>query len=141
ADLFESTAEFCGRLTSRTGLDYTAAMIAVGLSLCLNVLSLVNLLWVLGVLQNPYGYRGTLHPRHYVYALVYGGLIANSVLARFQLRGDGIYLRLIPCVQPRKYANRRVAPCTSLLPQQYFSELFYYRSCDIDNVFTLIAYR
>jgi len=86
----------CCRIGLRHGLVYTVAMMALGLGVSLNLLSLINLLWTLGVLDNPYGSDGTLHPRHYVYALVCLSFITNSVLARIQFSVDSQGLDLMP---------------------------------------------
>jgi hypothetical protein len=59
-------------------------MIALGLGVSLNILSVIDLLGVLGVLSNPYQIAGSMHPQHYVYSLLCIVFIANCVLARRQ---------------------------------------------------------
>ena len=66
--LYESMMDYCDGAGLRLGLTYTVAMAALGLGLCFNLLSVVDLLWTLRVLDNPYGRDGSLQPRHYVFA-------------------------------------------------------------------------
>jgi hypothetical protein len=80
--LYESLLEYSG------GCGYTVAMLALGLGLSLNLLSVMNLLWTLRVLHHPYGTAGSLRPEHYVFALLYGGFIANTILARIKYTAD-----------------------------------------------------
>src|ERR1700733_3963150 len=86
--LYESMLDYCDRVGFRLGLVYTAAMLALGLGLCLNVLSVIDLLWTARVLHSPYSRDGSLHPEHYVYALLYSGLVANTILARIKFNAD-----------------------------------------------------
>ena len=94
ACLYESTLDYCERSWFGPGLVYTVAMLALGLGLCLNLLSVIDLLWTLHVLHHPYGRGGSVQPEHYVYALLYGGFIANTILARVKFSADRRYLRL-----------------------------------------------
>lgn len=89
-DLFESLIYCCDHIGFRHGLVYTFVMFALGLGCCLSLLSLVNLLWTFGVVHNPYRTEGSLHPRHYVYALVCIGFVANTVFARIKFSADRI---------------------------------------------------
>jgi hypothetical protein len=95
ACLYESTLDYCDRSWFRPGLVYTVAMLALGLGLSLNLLSVIDLLWTLRVLHNPYGRGGSVQPEHYVYALLYGGFIANTILARLKFSADRRYLSLM----------------------------------------------
>ncbi len=54
AGLFESMVACCGRIGVRRAPLYTLSMLALGLGLSLNILSVIDLLWTLGVLSNPY---------------------------------------------------------------------------------------
>jgi hypothetical protein len=90
SDLFESLSYCCDHIGFRHGLVYTVVMFALGLGFGLSLLTLVNLLWMFGVLHNPYRNEGSLQPRHYVYALVCIGFIANTVFARIQFSADRI---------------------------------------------------
>jgi hypothetical protein len=87
-ELFESMIGCFDRVGFRPGLEHTIAMIVLGLGLCLNLLSVVNLLWAIGVLHDPYGSHGGVHPRHYVYALLCGGFIVSTILARVNFNAD-----------------------------------------------------
>jgi uncharacterized YccA/Bax inhibitor family protein len=84
ADLFESMLACCIRLGIRRGPLYTAAMMLVSLGLSLNILSVIDLLWMLGILSNPYQSAGTMH---YIYALLCIAFVANTILARRQFSG------------------------------------------------------
>jgi hypothetical protein len=95
-DLFESMMDWWDRIGFPHGLIYTAAMMALGLGFCLNLLSIVDLLWGLGVLANPYRGDGTLHPQHYLYGVLCCGFIANTVMARIKFSADCQRLRLTP---------------------------------------------
>lgn len=82
--LYESLLDCCERSGFSRGFAYTVAMLVLGVGLCLNLLSIMNLLWTLHVLHHPYGSDGSVHPEHYVFALLYGGFIANTILARIR---------------------------------------------------------
>jgi hypothetical protein len=86
--LYESMMDYCDDLGCRFGLTYTIAMVALGLGLCFNLLSIVDLLWTVRVLDNPYSQDGSLQPRHYVFALLYGGIVANTIVARIKFSAD-----------------------------------------------------
>jgi hypothetical protein len=86
ADLFESMLACCDRLGIRRGPLYTVAMLLLSLGLSLNILSVVDLLWMFGVLSNPYQSAGMLHPQRYLSALLCVAFIANTILARRQFR-------------------------------------------------------
>ena len=94
--LYESMLDYCDRIGFRHGLVYTVAMLALGLGLCLNLLSVIDLLWTARVLRNPYCRDGSLHPEHFVYALLYSGLVANTILARIKFNADCRRLRQMP---------------------------------------------
>jgi hypothetical protein len=91
-DLFESMIYCCDRIGLRHGLAYTVTMITLGLGFCLNLLILINLLWGVGAVHNPYLSAGSLHPQHYVYALLCIGLLANTVLARIKFNADNQFI-------------------------------------------------
>jgi hypothetical protein len=84
AGLFESMLECCGRSWLRNGPVYTVSMVALGLGVCLNILSVIDLLCLLGVLDNPYQSAGAMHPQRYVYSLLCIVFTANCLLARRQ---------------------------------------------------------
>jgi hypothetical protein len=84
AGLFESMLECCGRTWLRNGPVYTVSMVALGLGVSLNILSVIDLLCLLGILNDPYRSVGSIHPQRYVYGLLYIVFIANSLLARRQ---------------------------------------------------------
>ncbi|HTV80966.1 MAG TPA: hypothetical protein VMF03_22140 [Steroidobacteraceae bacterium] len=86
--LFNSMLECCDRMGARLGILYTTTMAALGLCLCLNVLSVIDLLWSARVVANPYAGTHGLHPQHYVYGVLYGCLALNTVLARLLFRAD-----------------------------------------------------
>jgi hypothetical protein len=100
--LFDSMIDCCDRIGFRPGLVYTVAMSALGVTLCLNLLSVLDLLWSFGVVADPYG-RGTgaLHPQHYVYGLLYAAFIGNTLLARIKFSVDYQCLRLMREPPPR----------------------------------------
>src|ERR1700722_16207234 len=98
-DLFESMMDWYYLIGFRHGLVYTAAMMALGLGICLNLLTFIDLLWSLGALDNPYLANGSLHPQHYVYAALYGGMVANAAVARIKFAADRQCLRLMPEMQ------------------------------------------
>jgi hypothetical protein len=99
-DLFESMMDCYYLIGFRHGLVYTAAMLALGLGICLNLLTIIDLLWSLGVLDNPYLTNGSLHPQQYVCALLCGGFVANSAVARIKFGADRHCPRLTPELQP-----------------------------------------
>ena len=88
AGLFESMLACCGRIGFRHGPVYTIAMMALGLAVCLNVLSIIDLLWTLGILNNPYQTGGGLHPQRYLCALLCVAFIVNTILARQTFGAD-----------------------------------------------------
>jgi hypothetical protein len=88
AGLFESMMECCGRIGLRHGPIYTLTMIALGLGVSLNLLSVIQLLWTLGILDNPYRLDGDLHSQRYIFGMVYVAFLANTVLARLKFSAD-----------------------------------------------------
>ena len=88
AGLFESMMECCGRIGLRHGPIYTLTMIALGLAVSLNLLSVIQLLWTLGVLDNPYRLDGDLHSQRYLFGMVYLAFLANTVMARLKFSAD-----------------------------------------------------
>jgi hypothetical protein len=84
AGLFESMLECCGRTWLRNGPIYTVSMVALGLGVSLNLLSVIDVLSLLGIVDNPYLSAGAMHPQRYVGALLCSVFIANSLLARRQ---------------------------------------------------------
>lgn len=105
--LHASTLEYCER-GAGCGFGYTVAMLVLGSSFCLDLLSIVNVLWALRLLHLPYGHDGRVHPEHYVYALLYGTFIANTILARVQCNAD----YRLSCEAPEipVASNRRLGP-------------------------------
>ena len=97
--LYESMLDYCDRVGFRLGLVYTVAMLALGLGLSLNVLSVIDLLWTARVLHSPYYRAGSLHPEHYVYALLYSSFVANTILARIKFNADCRRLSQMPEMQ------------------------------------------
>ena len=95
ADLFESMLACCVRLGIRRGPLYTVAMLLLSLGLSLNILSVIDLLWMLGVLSHPYQSAGTMH---YIYALLCIAFVANTILARRQFSGARASLHAAPNV-------------------------------------------
>jgi hypothetical protein len=93
AGLFESMLACCGRIGLRHGPVYTVAMMALGLGACLNVLSVIDLLWTFGILANPYQAGGGLHPQRYLCALLAIAFIVNTILARQKFSADHGRLR------------------------------------------------
>jgi hypothetical protein len=108
--LFESLIDCFYQMGFRHGLVYTAAMMTLGLSFCLNLLSFIDLLWSLGVLQDPYLSNGARHPQHYVYALLSSALLANSLLGRIKFRAD----RQCLCPAPELQMPELEAPPISM---------------------------
>jgi hypothetical protein len=93
--LYESMLDCCDRIGLPLGLVYTVGMLALGLCFCLNILSALDLVWTLHVVHNPYCRSGTAHPQHYVYALLYGGFLANTIFARIKFSADRRRLSLM----------------------------------------------
>ena len=88
AGLFESMSDCCGRVGLRAGPIYTLTMMALALGISLNLLSVIDLLWAFGILDNPYRMDGDLHLQHYLFGLLYGAFLANTVLARIKFSAD-----------------------------------------------------
>ena len=88
AGLFESMMECCGRIGLRRGPIYALTMLALGLAVSLNLLSVIHLLWTLGVLDNPYRIDGDLHSQRYIFGMVYLAFLVNTVLARRKFSAD-----------------------------------------------------
>lgn len=86
--LFESMLDCCSRTWLRHGPVYTLAMMALCVGVSLNILSVIDLLWTLGVLNDPYRSHGMLHPQRYLYALLCTVFIANTLLARLKFSAD-----------------------------------------------------
>jgi hypothetical protein len=95
-NLFDSIIDCCDRSGFRPRLVYTAAMLVLGLLFCLNLLSIIDLLWTLGVIHNPYLSDGTWRPQHYVYGLLCSAFIANTLLGRCQFSQDCQHRRVEP---------------------------------------------
>jgi hypothetical protein len=93
AGLFESMLACCGRIGFRHGPVYTIAMMALGLGVSLNILSVIDLLWTLGILNNPYRADGGLHPQRYLCALLCIAFLVNTILARHKFSADHGRLR------------------------------------------------
>jgi hypothetical protein len=90
AGLFESMMACCGRLGGGRAPLYTLTMMALGVAVTLNLLSVIDLLWTLGVVDNPYRIDGDLHSRRYIFGVLYIAFLANTVLARRKFRADQI---------------------------------------------------
>jgi hypothetical protein len=93
-NLLESMMAWWGHTWLRRGPPYTLSMLALGLAVCLNVLSIIDLLWTLGILPNPYHSQGQLHPQHYVFAWLWVALLLNTILARLKFSADRDHVRL-----------------------------------------------
>ena len=91
--LFESMLACCGRFGLRHGPVYTVAMMALGLGVSLNILSVIDLLWTVGILNNPYQAGDGLHPQRYLCALLGIAFIVNTILARHKFSADHGRLR------------------------------------------------
>src|SRR5580658_3527850 len=87
--LLESMMAWCGHTWLGRGPVFTLSMLALGVGVCLNVLSVIDLLWSLGILANPYQSDGELHPQHYVCALLCTAFILNTILARLRFSAAG----------------------------------------------------
>lgn len=88
AGLFESMMACCGRAGLRQGPVYTLTMLALGLLVTMNLLSVIQLLWTLGVLDNPYRIDGNLHSQRFILGMLYLAFLANTVLARLKFSAD-----------------------------------------------------
>ncbi len=86
--LFASMVSCCGRIGLRHGPVYTVAMLALGLGVSLNILSVTDLLWTLRLLDNPYHSADGLHPQRYLCALLCVAFTLNTLLARRQFSAD-----------------------------------------------------
>jgi hypothetical protein len=93
-NLLDSMVAYCGHTGLRRGPLYTLSMLALGLVVCLNVLSLIDLLWTFGILVNPYFSGGAMRPQRYVCALLFLAFIVNTVLARLKFTADRRHVRL-----------------------------------------------
>jgi hypothetical protein len=109
ASLLESMMVCCGHTRLRRGPVYTVSMLALGLAVCLNVLSIIDLLWSLGMLADPYHSDGEPHPQRYVCALLCLALLLNTVLARRTFSVDR------PCGARHPATASRVAAPTYVL--------------------------
>jgi hypothetical protein len=114
AGLFDSMLDCCGRTWLRHGPIYTVATMALALAVSLNILSIIDLLWILGVLDNPYQSAGQLHPQRYVLQLLALVFIVNAILARRHFSTDHFCLEQASghtrLAQDAQSAARRVAP-------------------------------
>jgi hypothetical protein len=88
AGLFDSMLACCGRIGLRQGPVYTVAMMALGLGVSFNILSVIDLLWTLGILNNPYQRGGSVHPQRYLWALLCIAFVVNTLLARHKFSAD-----------------------------------------------------
>jgi hypothetical protein len=114
AGLFDSMLDCCGRTWLRHGPIYTVATMALALAVSLNILSIIDLLWILGVLDNPYQSAGQLRPQRYVLQLLALVFIVNAILARRHFSTDHFCLEQASghtrLAQDAQSAARRVAP-------------------------------
>jgi hypothetical protein len=113
AGLFESMMGCCGRIGLRHGPIYTLTMIALGLAVSLNLLSVIQLLWTFGVLDNPYRVDGDLHSQRYIFGMVYIAFLANTVLARLKFSADQQRV-------PLRASSRAAAPLYVLVSTSLF---------------------
>jgi hypothetical protein len=113
--LLDSMLAWCEYSGLRRGPVLTLSMLALGLGGCLNVLSVIDVLWSLGILANPYQSNGELRPQHYVCALLCIAFVLNTILARrrFSVHGNRVPLR-----QPT--ASRVAAPAYVLVSTGVF---------------------
>jgi hypothetical protein len=88
AGLFESMMACCDRAGFRQGPIYTLTMMALGLGVSMNLLSVIQLLWTFGIIDNPYRIDGDLHSQRYVLGMLYLAFLANTVLARLKFSAD-----------------------------------------------------
>jgi len=91
-ELYESMVRWCDRIGLRHGPVNTLAMMALGAGVSLNILTIADVLWTLGLLDNPYPSSG-LYPQRYVCALLYLAFLVNTILARLKLSTDRGTLR------------------------------------------------
>jgi uncharacterized membrane protein len=84
--LLESMLACCGRIGFRQGPVFTVAMMALGLGVSLNILSVIDILWTLGLLNNPYLRGGGLHPQRYLCAVLCIAFLVNTILARLKFK-------------------------------------------------------
>jgi hypothetical protein len=116
AGLFESMMACCGRIGFRHGPIYTLTMIALGLAVTLNLLSVIHLLWTLGVLDNPYRIDGDLHSQRYVFGMLYIAFLANTVLARRKFSADQGRLPPSRVKRSTQFTLARLAHSTAAAP-------------------------
>ena len=86
--LLDSMLRCCDHTPLRRGPVYTLSMLALGIAVCLNVLSIIDLLWTFGLLTDPYHRAGALQPRRYVAALLCAIFVLNVILARMKFSAD-----------------------------------------------------
>ncbi len=116
AGLFESMMACCGRIGFRHGPIYTLTMIALGLGVTLNLLSVIHLLWTLGVLDNPYRIDGDLHSQRYVLGMLYIAFLANTILARLKFSADQGRVPLRRVKRSPQFTMARLASSTAAAP-------------------------
>lgn len=115
AGLFDSMLDCCAHTWLRHGPIYTFATLGLALAISLNLLSIVDLLWIFGVLDNPYQSAGQLHPQRYVLQLLALVFLANAILARHHFSTDRFSLESPSTGQSRLALDadgtaRRLAP-------------------------------
>jgi hypothetical protein len=91
-------------------------MIALGLGVSLNLLSVIQLLWTLGVLDNPYRIDGDLHSQRYIFGMLYIAFLANTVLARRKFSADQGYLRPLRVKRSTQVRLARLASSAAAAP-------------------------
>jgi len=116
AGLFESMMACCGRIGCGRAPIYTLTMMALGVAVTLNLLSVIHLLWTLGVLDNPYRIDGDLHSQRYIFGMVYIAFLANTVLARLKFRADQARARPVPRRRSGNVAMARLASSDAAAP-------------------------
>jgi len=122
AGLFESMMACCGRIGFRHGPIYTLTMIALGLAVTLNLLSVIHLLWTLGVLDQSLPHRRrpafpAVHPRN----ALYRPFLPNTVLARLIFSADQGRLPLIRVKRSTQFTLARLASSTAAAPVYVFA--------------------
>ena len=94
--LFESLVAFADCIGLRHGPIYTLVMLVLGVACGLALMSIVNVMWGLNVVANPYWHSQAWSPKHYLLGLMCLPVLASAVLARVKLADAGLYLRMMP---------------------------------------------
>jgi hypothetical protein len=124
AGLFESMMACCGRAGFRQGPIYTLTMMALGLGVTLNLLSVIHLLWSLGVLDDPYRIDGDLHSQRYVFGMLYLAFLGNTVLARLKFSADQGQLPRNRIRRGSELTMARLTSCEAAAPVYVLGSMF-----------------